>query len=58
VAPKPETIALMFALLTGDWASADATPSASVTEANGIVAAYTQWHLERGLRSLPLVERQ
>jgi hypothetical protein len=22
------------------------------------VAAYVQWHLERGLRSLPLVDRQ
>ena len=26
-------------------------------EASGLVAAYLQWHLERGLRSLPLVER-
>ena len=26
-------------------------------EGNGLVAAYLQWHLERGLRSLPLVER-
>jgi hypothetical protein len=27
-------------------------------EVSGIVAAYVQWHLERGLRSLPLVDRQ
>ena len=26
-------------------------------EASGLVAAYLQWHLERALRSLPLVER-
>ena len=26
-------------------------------EASGVVAAYLQWHLERGLRSLRLVER-
>ena len=26
-------------------------------EASGLIAAYLQWHLERGLRSLPLVER-
>ena len=26
-------------------------------EASGLVAAHLQWHLERGLRSLPLVER-
>jgi DNA repair protein RecO (recombination protein O) len=26
-------------------------------EAAGLVAAHLQWHLERGLRSLPLVDR-
>jgi DNA repair protein RecO (recombination protein O) len=26
-------------------------------EGSGLVAAYLQWHLERGLRSLPMVER-
>ncbi|MFM8523973.1 MAG: DNA repair protein RecO, partial [Actinomycetota bacterium] len=26
-------------------------------EASGLVAAYLQWHLERELRSLPMVER-
>ena len=26
-------------------------------EASGLVTAYLQWHLERGLRSLPMVER-
>ena len=58
VAPKSETIALMSALLSGDWESASNTSQSSVQESNGIVAAYTQWHLERGLRSLPIVERQ
>lgn len=58
VAPKPDTIGLMSALLTGDWVSADAAPPANVNEANGIVVAYTQWHLERGLRSIAIVERQ
>ena len=27
-------------------------------EASGLVAAHLQWHLERGLRSLPLVDRR
>jgi recombinational DNA repair protein (RecF pathway) len=27
------------------------------SEASGLIAAYLQWHLERGLKSLPLVER-
>ncbi|MCW2577231.1 MAG: hypothetical protein JWR66_3261, partial [Modestobacter sp.] len=26
-------------------------------EGSGLVAALLQWHLERGLRSLPLVDR-
>lgn len=55
--PAPETLSLMAALLTGDWASADSSENRNRREANGLIAAYLQWHLERGLRSLPLVER-
>jgi len=51
------TLALLSALLTGDWAAADATDNGVRSRASGIVAAYTQWHLERGLRSLEHVER-
>jgi DNA repair protein RecO (recombination protein O) len=57
VAPKAATLGLLAALLTGDWAVADASDRTSRREASGIVAAFLQWHLERGLRSLPLVER-
>ena len=56
-APAAETFALMAALLTGDWATADASAMRHRQEASGLVAAYLQWHLERGLRSLPHVER-
>ena len=35
----------------------DATEPRARREASGLVAAYLQWHLERGLRTLPLVER-
>jgi DNA repair protein RecO (recombination protein O) len=56
-APGAATLALLGALLAGDWASADASDPRHRREANGLVAAYLQWHLERGLRSLPLVER-
>jgi DNA repair protein RecO (recombination protein O) len=52
------TLALLSALLSSDWTVADASEARSRREANGITAAYTQWHLERGLRSLPLVDRQ
>jgi DNA repair protein RecO (recombination protein O) len=55
--PAPATVSLMAALLTGDWDTADASDARSRRESNGLVAAYLQWHLERGLRSLPLVER-
>nr|WP_218881221.1 DNA repair protein RecO [Leifsonia shinshuensis] len=50
------TIALLGALLTGDWATADASDESTRSKANGLVAAYTQWHLERGLRSLQHVQ--
>lgn len=57
VAPSADTIALLSALLSGDWTVADASESRPRREASGITAAFLQWHLERGLRSLPLVER-
>ncbi len=57
VMPSPDTIALMGALLTGDWETADASDPRHRREAAGLVAAQVQWHLERGLRSLRLVER-
>ena len=55
--PAPETVALLAALLHGDWPVADASDPRSRREASGLTAAYLQWHLERGLRSLRLVER-
>lgn len=55
--PAPETLELMAALLSGDWNNADASEGRYRREASGLIAAYLQWHLERGLRSLPIVER-
>jgi DNA repair protein RecO (recombination protein O) len=55
--PARETLDLLAALLTGDWGTADASSDRHRREASGLVAAYLQWHLERGLRSLPMVER-
>jgi DNA repair protein RecO (recombination protein O) len=48
---------LLAALLAGDWSAADASEPVVRREASGLAAAFLQWHLERGLRSLPLVER-
>jgi DNA repair protein RecO (recombination protein O) len=55
--PAPATIELMTALSEGDWAVADASEPGPRKEASGLIAAHLQWHLERGLRSLPLVDR-
>ncbi|MGF7237532.1 MAG: DNA repair protein RecO [Frankia sp.] len=48
---------LMVALVSGDWVGADASPPPARREASGLVAAYLQWHIERGLRALPHLER-
>ena len=57
-APATETMTLLAALLTGDWAVADVSEPRARREASGLVAAYLQWHLERGIRSLRHVERE
>ena len=55
--PSPAALTLMSDLLAGEWEPAEATDARTRKEASGLVAAHLQWHLERGLRSLPLVER-
>ncbi len=57
VVPAAATVELLGALLAGDWRVADASGGRERREASGIVAAYLQWHLERGLRSLRYVSR-
>jgi DNA repair protein RecO (recombination protein O) len=55
--PSPDTFLLLAALQAGDWPVADASEARNRREAAGIVAAYTQYHLERSLRSLGMVDR-
>ena len=55
--PAPETLKLMSDLISGNWESAMESELRNRREANGLIAAYLQWHLERGLRSLQMVER-
>jgi DNA repair protein RecO (recombination protein O) len=55
--PAVETLKLMGDLLSGDWESASASELRNRREANGLITAYLHWHLERGLRSMPMVER-
>jgi DNA repair protein RecO (recombination protein O) len=54
--PSVHTIALMSALLRGDWTYADAAQRRHQVECSGLVAAYLQWHLEHSIRSLRHVE--
>jgi DNA repair protein RecO (recombination protein O) len=54
--PSARTIALMSALMSGDWPHADASERQHQVECSGLVAAYLQWHLEHSIRSLRHVE--
>jgi DNA repair protein RecO (recombination protein O) len=56
VTPSARTVALMGALLRGDWAQADSAERRHQVECSGLVAAYLQWHLEHSIRSLRHVE--
>jgi DNA repair protein RecO (recombination protein O) len=51
----PSALELLRALLAGDWQTIDQAPGRDVAAASGTIAAYAQWHLERGIRSLALV---
>jgi DNA repair protein RecO (recombination protein O) len=55
--PAGPTVALMLALLRGDWEGADRSERRHQVECSGLVAAYLQWHLEHSIRSLRHVER-
>jgi DNA repair protein RecO (recombination protein O) len=49
-------VLLLQALMRGDWDAVDAAPHTAGAAASGVIAAYAQWHLERGIRSLSHVE--
>jgi len=51
------TLRVLGALLAGDWPVAEGAEDRARQQASGIIAAYTQFHLERGLRSLGHVDR-
>jgi len=52
VAVYPATVAYLVALLTGDWVATREVPEASMSQAAGLVRAFLNWHLERGIKSL------
>ncbi|CAM2963341.1 DNA repair protein RecO [Skermania piniformis] len=55
--PAPGVLALMNALQRGDWPAAEDSADGVRRQSSGLVAAHLQWHLERQLRTLPLIER-
>ncbi|MFR9751516.1 DNA repair protein RecO [Nocardia sp. 004] len=55
--PAPGVLDLLLALRSGEWEYVQATSTAVRKQASGLVAAHVQWHLERQLRTLPLIER-
>lgn len=56
-APAPETFVLMDALLRSDWIAVGASSDVARRQSSNYIAAYVQWHLEHGVRSLRLVDR-
>lgn len=52
----PNTMVLLGALLSGNWSLVDAADSFSAEQAGGIIRAFMQWHLERGLKSMGISE--
>ncbi|GAA1692659.1 DNA repair protein RecO [Microbacterium sediminicola] len=46
------TLELLRSLVAGEWEIIDAASPRDTGSASGLIAAYTQWHLERGIRSL------
>ncbi|WP_109211236.1 MULTISPECIES: DNA repair protein RecO [Microbacterium] len=48
----PSTVSLLQSLMAGEWDVVDAASPGSTAAASGLIAAYAQWHLERGIRSL------
>lgn len=55
--PAVETVSHLGALLAGDWPVVEQAGPRARREAATLVSAYLSWHLERALRSMPLVPR-
>ncbi|MDH6282691.1 DNA repair protein RecO [Prescottella agglutinans] len=55
--PSPGVLDFMDALAHGQWKDAGTATPAMRSQASGLIAAHLQWHLERQLRTLPLIER-
>jgi DNA repair protein RecO (recombination protein O) len=52
-----ETIDTFEALLTGDWEYLETVDARHLGRVSSLISAYTQWHLERSLKSMEHVAR-
>ncbi|WP_300267283.1 DNA repair protein RecO [Microbacterium sp.] len=52
------TLELLRALIRGEWDAVDAASPADTAAGSGLVSAYAQFHLERGIRSLAHITEQ
>ncbi len=55
--PPPVVLRYLTALLTGDWPATRDIDERAQRQASGLVSAFANWHLERGLRALSHVDR-
>ncbi|GGF32005.1 DNA repair protein RecO [Marmoricola endophyticus] len=55
--PADDTVVHLGALLAGEWDVVAGADDRTRREAATLVSAYLSWHLERALRSMPLVPR-
>ncbi|MDR1212658.1 MAG: DNA repair protein RecO [Propionibacteriaceae bacterium] len=53
----PTTLAYLGALLSGQWEDTRQVSEATARQASGLVTAFANWQLERGLRSLGHLDR-
>jgi len=51
------TLDYLVALMVGDWAATRDVGAFTVRSASGLVAAFVNWQLERGLRSMRHLDR-
>lgn len=56
--PRLGTVDVLDGLLRGDWAIVESAPAAVQHQAAQLIAAHMHWHLERTLRTLPLMEHR
>ncbi|GGA58468.1 DNA repair protein RecO [Pseudoclavibacter endophyticus] len=58
IAVSVDAMRVLWALLAGNWGVVEAAGSADRDRASTVVAAYAQFHLERGLRSLHVTDAE